>query len=194
MVEQRDTSGVVERHLLGKLEEVKLQPECGHRHVKRMPENTLELCVQRLFTACPGAQQDRLLTRHRRAESCIIQVPLVPLNVAAATHNRSLDLPFWECLFFISSGFRVATAARARIHSASPDQTSALFMQVTAASVCSRAVTRHSWSLKNTSSSLNCRFRSPRKGSSASTSGQTSEGKEGHVELADKPTEPPGAR
>ena len=33
---------------------------------------------------------------------------------------------------------RVATAAKARIHSASPDQTLALFMLVTAASMCSR--------------------------------------------------------
>ena len=33
LAEQRDTSGAVERRLLGMLEEVKLQPECGHRHV-----------------------------------------------------------------------------------------------------------------------------------------------------------------
>ena len=39
------TSGAVERHMLGKLEEVKLQPECGHRHVMRLPGNTSELCV-----------------------------------------------------------------------------------------------------------------------------------------------------
>ena len=30
-------------------------------------------------------------------------------NVAAAINNRSLDFPFRECLFFISSGYRVAT-------------------------------------------------------------------------------------
>ena len=80
LAEQRDTSGAVERHLLGKLEEVKLQPGCGHRHVIRLPENTSELCVQRLITACPGAQQGRLLARHRRVESCTVQVPLVPLE------------------------------------------------------------------------------------------------------------------
>ena len=33
-------------------------------------------------------------------------------NVAAAINNRSLDVPFQECLFFTSSGYRVATAAR----------------------------------------------------------------------------------
>ena len=32
---------------------------------------------------------------------------------AAAINNRSLDFPFQECLFFISSVYRVATAARA---------------------------------------------------------------------------------
>ena len=80
LAEQKDTSGAVERRLLGKLEEVKLQPECGHRHGKRLPENTSELCVQRLITARPGARQGRLLARHRRAESCIVQAPLVPLE------------------------------------------------------------------------------------------------------------------
>ena len=61
-------------------------------------------------------------------------------NVAAAINNRSLDFPFRECLFFIPSGNSVATAAGARIPSASPDQTSALFMLVTAASRCSQMV------------------------------------------------------
>ena len=135
LAEQRDTSGAVERHLLGKLEEVKLQPECGQRHVVRLPENTSELCVQRLITACPGAQQGRLLARHRRAESCIVQVPPIPLERRSRHQQPQPGLPL--LVFFISSGYRVATAARARIHSASPDQTSALFMLVTAASMCS---------------------------------------------------------
>ena len=87
-----------------------------------------------------------LNARHHRAESCIVRVPLVPLNVAAANDNRSLYFSFPECLCFIPSGNRVATAARARIHSASPDQTSVLFMLVTAASMCSRGSdARHRW-------------------------------------------------
>ena len=86
--------------------------------------------MQRLITACPGEKQGRLLARHRRAESCTVQHSHL-WNVAAAINNRSLDfLPFRECLFFISSGYRVATAARARIHSASPNQTSTLFILV----------------------------------------------------------------
>ena len=63
-----------------KAEEAELQPECGHRQVVRLPENTSELCVQRLIAARPSAQQRRLLARHRRAQSCIVQVPLVPLE------------------------------------------------------------------------------------------------------------------
>ena len=151
-----------------------------HRHLIRLPENTLELSVQGLITACPGAQQGRLLARHRRAESCFVRVLLVPLE-RRSRHQQpqpGLLLP-GMLVFFVSSGCRVATAARARIHSASPDQTSALFMLVTVASVCSRdSDARHRWSQKNTSSLVNCWFRSPRKGSSASTFGQTSEGKD----------------
>ena len=137
--------------------------------------------MQRLITACPSAQQGRLLARHRRAESCFVQVPPVPLerrqppSTTAAWTSPSGN----ACFFFNSSGNRVATAARARVHSASPDQTSALFMLVTAASMCSWGNdARHRWSQKNTSSPVNCRFRWPRKGSSASTCGQTSEGKD----------------
>ena len=68
-------------------------------------------------------------------------------NVAAAINNRSLDFPpSRNVLFFISSGYKVATAARARIHSASPDHTSALFMLETAASMYSWGRdARHRW-------------------------------------------------
>ena len=43
-----------------------------------MPENASDLRVQRFIAACPGALQGILLTRHRRAESCNVQVPLAP--------------------------------------------------------------------------------------------------------------------
>ena len=91
-------------------------------------------------------------------------------NVAAAINNRSLYFPYRECLFFISSGYRVATAAKAGIHSASPDQTSALLMPVTAASMCSRGSDAR---LKNTSSLVSVRLETVQ----ASTS-ETSEGKD----------------
>ena len=76
LAEHRDPSGAIERYLLGKLEEVKLQPECGHRHDTRLPANASELRVRRLITARPGAQQRRLPAPRRRAGSCIVQVPL----------------------------------------------------------------------------------------------------------------------
>ena len=100
LAEQRDTSGAVERHLLGKLEEVKLQPACGHRHVVRLPENTLELSVQGLITACPSAQQGRLLARHRRAESCIVQVPLVLLERRSRRRQPQHGFPLLGMLVF----------------------------------------------------------------------------------------------
>ena len=104
-------------------------------------------------------------------------------NVAAAINNRSLDFPFRECLFFISSGCKVATTARARIHSASPDHSS-LFMLVTAASISSRGSdARQRWSQKNTSSPKGFKH----------VHVQGAFRRKGHVELADKPTERPGA-
>ena len=38
-------------------------------------------------------------------------------GTSGTSTNRGLDFPFQECMFFISSGNRVATPARARIHS-----------------------------------------------------------------------------
>ena len=100
LAKQRDASGAVERHLLGKLEEVKLQRECGHRHVIRLPENTSELCVQHLIAACPSAQQGRLLARHRRAESCIVQVPPVPVERRSRHQQQQPGLPHPGMLVF----------------------------------------------------------------------------------------------
>ena len=121
-----DTSGAVERYLLGKLEEVKLQPECGQRHVVRLPENTSDLCVQRLITACPGAPAG--------PPACTPPSSGV-VHCSSTTGTSGTSQPPSTTAAW--TGFRVATAARARIHSASPDQTSALFMLVTAASMCS---------------------------------------------------------
>ena len=51
-----------------------------------------------------------------RSSACNASFPHVPVP------SRAAYFPFRECLFFISSGNRVATAAKARIHSASPDR------------------------------------------------------------------------
>ena len=184
LAEHRDPSGVIERHLLGKLEEVKLEIECGQRHVVRL-KNASELRVQCFIAACPSAQQGHLLTRHRRAHSRMVQVPLVPRERRSHHQQPQSGLPLPGVLVF-SSPQGAKSQRRHQIHSASPDHASARFMLVTAASICSQGSdARQRWSQKNTSSSVNLGFRSPRKGSSTSMSrGLPKEG---------TPTEHPGA-
>ena len=161
----------------------------------RLPENTWELCVQRLTTAmsqCPAGPPAG--TPPSSGAVLCPKYHWLPLERRSRHQPTTADFPFQECLFFISSGYRVATAARARIHYGKPDQTSALFLLVTAASMCSRGSdARHRWSWKNTSSPVNCRFRSPRKGFKR-VHVQADLRREGHVELADKPTDHPGPR
>ena len=85
LAEQRDTSGAVERHLLGKLQEVKLQPECGHRHV----------------CAC---------LKTPRSSACNASLPQVPVPSRAACwhvcHIRFLDTDSKKGLHFNISNFR----------------------------------------------------------------------------------------
>ena len=110
-----DASDAVERHLLGKLEEVKLQPECGHRHVVRLPGNTSELCVQRLITARPSAQQGRLLalfkyhwylwnveSRHQQPQPGIPLPGILVFHIfgVQSSDSRQGQLPFPGMLFF----------------------------------------------------------------------------------------------
>ena len=118
-----------------------------------------------------------------RSSACNASLPHVLVRGGAlwnAINNRSLDFSFQECVFFFCLGDRVATADRARIHSASPDQTSALFML--------GAVTRNT----------DGRRRTPRRrctaGSVRLERVQVRPCPAEGVELADKPTEHPGAR
>ena len=115
LAEQRDTSGAVERHLLGKLEEVNLQPECGHRHVVRLPGNMpRSSACNASLPHVPGAQLGRLLARHHRAEWCTVQVPLVPLRtLQPPSTTAAWTPPSRNACVFISSGYSVATPARA---------------------------------------------------------------------------------
>ena len=113
LVEQQDTSGAVERYLLGKLEEVKLQPGCGHQHVVRLPVNTSELCVQRLITASPVPSRAASWNATVERSRALLKNHWYLWNVAAAINNCSLVFPFLECLFFISSGYRVGSTRQA---------------------------------------------------------------------------------
>ena len=132
LAEQRDTSGAVERQLLGKLEEVKLETD------------TLYACLETPRSSACNASFPHVLVPSRAAcwhatverSRALFKYHWYFWNVAAAVDNRSLVFPFRECLFF--SSFRGTESRRAWIHSASPDQTSALFVLVTAASMCSR--------------------------------------------------------
>ena len=63
-------------------------------------ETACGICVQRLFTACPGAQLGRLVARHRRAESCIVQEPLEPLDLRSRHQQPKPGLPLPGMLVF----------------------------------------------------------------------------------------------
>ena len=100
MAEQLETSGAVDRHLLGKLEEVKLQPECGQRHVYA--------CLKTPRSSACNASLPHVMVPRRAAcwhptverSRALFKYHWYLWNVAAAINNRSLDFPFRECFVF----------------------------------------------------------------------------------------------
>ena len=181
----------VERHLLKKLEEVKLQPECEHRHVKRLHENSSDFRVHCLITPCPSAQQSRLLARHRRAESCIVLIPLVG-NVAAATNNHSLDFPFRE-------GFLHLFGVQSRDSRQGPDPLGKPRPHLGALHAGDRGVHVLPGQRRVTQMVIEEHLVTHEQAVPFASIGfccvhvRADLQREGHVELADKPTEHPGA-
>ena len=175
---QEVTSPLASTHQWECLRTTPPDPALVHLAEHRDPPDTVErhlLGELEKVKLCPSAQQSHFVARRRRANPCVVEVE----NVLAAVSSQSLDLPFREC-------FRVTTAARARIHSASPNHASALSTLATAASMCSQgSEARQRWSLKNASSPTGARVRSPRKGSSTFRDSRRT----GHVELANEATE-----
>ena len=117
-------------------------------------------------------------------------------NVAAAINNRSLEFRFRECLFFFHLFGVQSPDSR---HCPDPlgkprPDLGALHAGDCGIYAAPGAVTRETDGRRRTPRhQSDCLFRSSRKGSSTPRSGADLR-KEGHVELADKPTEHPGAR